>query len=71
MMQELIQPSALVLSIIGAWRVARGGSTGFKVWIVSNLLWLTDSLGRYDVWQSILWGYYIITCVLAIRRIER
>jgi hypothetical protein len=68
---EYLSIIALILSILGAIytssKVKSKRLMGFILWLGSNLSWLYLSLNRLDFIQSILWLFYLLTCVRGIK----
>jgi hypothetical protein len=59
---DLVQASATVLSISGAFLVASSYSSrrayGFGIWMVSNLLWVVAGLQGANPYLIVLFGIY-------------
>jgi len=64
----MITTIALFASILGAWLVADHNVKGYYIWLISNLLWSVDSVSRGDIQQTILWLYFVATCIIGIRK---
>lgn len=58
---------AMFLSMAGAYYVGEHKVRGFYIWLVANMIWLTDSILRYDIPQSCLWIFYNYTAYRGIR----
>ena len=70
-MIEILKLIGLPASVIGAYFVASGIRKyrlfAFCIWIIANIIWLINSLIISDYTQSMLWIFYILTCLIGIK----
>jgi len=70
-MFEIIKAIALILSISGAFLVARkerkNRLIGFITWIIANTIWLINSIIYGDYIQSLLWISYNLLAIYGVK----
>jgi len=67
----MLKVFALLCSVSGAALVAKNSKKsrlqGFIIWIASNIIWIIDSIAMANYTQTLLWVFYLITCINGIR----
>ena len=72
---DIIKIIAVFLSMLGAYLVAFNDKKkrliGFSIWIISNIIWIIDSLSTANYIQTYLWIFYLGVCIFGIFNLKK